>query len=513
MLNFLCAAVAIAAQPEAVKPKVIDATVFKNGFSVLVYEAKVPADGVLILKEPPQASLGTVWLAAGSDTKIDSAVMTRVEEETKQVTDVEGFYDLLVLNKNKDAIVLYSFGSTTSNAAGKIISVSTQTVGVVTTSGTVFIPVSSILAVTVNDAVHTKTKVTKKDVPALRIKATPGKSVTMMALQRGMTWTPSYLLELKDGNKATLISRATMLNDIAELENQTVRFVTGFPNLRYLGIPDPFTAAMSVDDFVRIMMGSAGQAPGSPMANTAQTMRRESSGDFGAGGAFEPFDPSTGGFAAEDLFFTEMRGVTLKPGDRGYYVLNRQETTFERIFKLSLPLGDLPSARQGFAPEPPTVWSTLKVKNNGNQPWTTGVATVMMKGQTVGQDELAYTSASKDGSLTLSKALDIGADNKEEEIGREKEAIRETNPNRVWDLVTIKGTITLNNLKKEAAQMEITKPISGSVTSASHNGEIEYTPQRVQSHNKVGLITWKPQIEAGKSLEITYTYQMYVQSR
>src|SRR5438552_3948329 len=138
------------------------------------------------------------------------------------------------------------------------------------------------------------------------------------------------------------------------------------------------------------------------------------SGGFDA--AFEP-NPLPG-FAAEDLFFYRQPNVKLKKGDRGYYVLFAAESEYQHIYEWEIPDRINQTAYVEQEDKPGDVWHSVKFKNTAKQPLTTATATIFKDAEIMGQDMMNYTSVGSDATVKMTKALDVRAEDAEEETTR-----------------------------------------------------------------------------------------------
>lgn len=111
----------------------------------------------------------------------------------------------------------------------------------------------------------------------------------------------------------------------------------------------------------------------------------------------------------------------------------------------------------------------------------------------------------------MSKALEIGNDTSEEEVGRERGALKTTSYG-VFDLVTINGTIEVKNRKPEAVPIRITKSVVGEVTASSNNAKLTKTAKGLREVNPRTQIEWNATLAPGASLSLTYTYKIYVRT-
>ncbi len=490
--------------------KIIDLSLFKNGYAVLMHEATVPQSGVLWLKEPPQAVLGTVWITSDEGTKITEVVATKVQTKVTTKVNADTMVELLQMNVGKSVALEVATGKPERDIVnGTILTVSERLIVVKSVNGTRAFQTGQVVTATLPDATYTKDKESVTSVPAVRIRARAGGKVRMLAMQRGATWSPSYMVQLGDKGKATYLGKATILNDSFELKGLTAKLVTGFPNLRFLGSWDPLTAGLSVDQYLNGVMQAASKSMGQ-LQNTA--FRREAAepaADF-----FQPFDPSGEGFSAEDLYFYKQPGIDLRPGDRAYYILFQSETDFEHVYTLGLSpyiVSEDYNARISVPDEEP-VWHEIKFKNVAGMPLTTGPATVMQKGEIIGQDELKYTPNGAETFLKISKALDVASDAQEQEVSRERGAIKWENNRPRFDKITITGKIVVTNRKAESIKLKITKDLLGEATAASHGAEIVKTTRGLNSANINCRLTWTQDLKKGERVELTYTYQIYLRS-
>lgn len=516
MISTLLAGLALGQPAPTITPtKIVATSLFKNGYAVVTRSAMVPASGDLVIGAPPGGSLGTVWITAKDDVKISQAVTTSIL--TTQTRPAANMAEVVAANKGKSVVLLVSglAKDGVTELPGKLLEVAGDVVIVEVAGGRRAIPRAWIQSIYADNDQLIYSVSGEIRQPVVRITATPGKEIRIIALQRGLTWAPSYNIDISDPKKLRITGKAVILNDIEDMNNIEARLITGFPNISFLGLADPFTSGQTVDQFVNALMGiGAASAPGGfgggggGMAQNA--MRRDARGS--EGGVFEPFDPSQlEGFQAEDLFFYRQPGVQLKRGDRGYFILFQAESDYEHIYTLDVGAGEVVSRESipSGSPSPYDVWHELKFRNTAKLPLTTAPAITTQAGEILGQDQLNYTSPNQEAFVKITKALDIRADLDEEEIARERGAIKVDNYPR-YDLVTVKGTIEIRNRKPQAVTMRIAKLIVGEVVSATNDGKITKTTKGLADVNVNSRVAWTPKVESGATLQMEYRYQVYV---
>ena len=123
---------------------------------------------------------------------------------------------------------------------------------------------------------------------------------------------------------------------------------------------------------------------------------------------------------------------------------------------------------------------------------------------------MKYCSPNGKAELKITKAMDISAEQLEEETGRERGALKNTYGTITHDLVSLKGTLTLVNRKAETVTIRIRKQATGEVTGTSPAAKVVKTARGLRDVNSRATIEWVEKIEAGKSLTLTYDYKVYI---
>jgi len=487
--------------------KIVAASLFKNGYAVIVREAELGPDHQVSIRPPANAVLGTLWISASKGVKIEKAQTESIE--TKGERNATSLDEMLQANLEKNVTVETTPAYSGQNllVKGRIIS-SDGTMVVLEGEGNVRIALfkSSIVRIAAADhGLGFRLPTTSRE-NVITVTAQGNGKIYLVSLQRGMTWAPAYQLDVTGEKTASLTAKATILNDLAPLVNVDVNLVTGFPNMRFLGIPDPLTSGYSVDQFVQ----SIASAVTDKMYQRESMMQNQASGGMSRGGGGE-MEPTGSGQQLEDLFFYKQPAITLKTGERGYYTVLKTNSEYSQEYTIDIPDNDRNNPRPAFGgPDqaPLDVWHTIKFKNTAGQPLTTGPVVTIKDGEVMGQDLMMYTSAGSEASVKVTKALEIHAEAAEEEVTRERGVLKIEN-RAVFDKVTVKGTIEITNNKPKAVQLRVSKVTSGEVT-AANGGAVKKTPAGLRQVNPVSQIQWKPKLEPGKSIRLEYTVTLYI---
>jgi hypothetical protein len=511
MIATLALTLALSAQ-DAQTLKVVSASLFKNGYAVVTREAPLTGPDVVI-EGLPVGALGTMWITATSGVVLEEVV--RTEREVESENPISSLDELLAANMDKTVTIV--FGEERSET-GVVRSVSGNVLVLENSNGILAIPKNQVQRIT--GAGLTWMMKSKSKTAGLRIRSriqNHAAKLYVVSLERGITWAPAYSVDISDEKKLTLISKATLLNDLSDIDGIEIRLITGFPNLPWMQYSEPLTSGMTVDQFTNMLMViGAGRdagiaAPGAAMGGQAMSqnvLRADRRSGFDE--AFQI--PDIPGMTAEDLFFYRLPNVRLKKGDRGYHILFRSESEYEHVYTWDIPDAMAATDYRGLPEGPGDVWHSLKFKNTSERPFTTAPATTFKNGEILGQDLLYYVSPGADALVRITKALDVRAEGTEEEVDRKRNALTLSSPSTSYDLVTVKGTLEVKNRKSDKVKLQISKEITGEVTQVDGDPKVTKTAKGLRQINSRAILDWTKEVEGGQTLLLTYTYEVYVRT-
>jgi hypothetical protein len=184
------------------------------------------------------------------------------------------------------------------------------------------------------------------------------------------------------------------------------------------------------------------------------------------------------------------------------------ESEYSHIYEWDIPDRVNESRYVQQEDRPGDVWHSIKFKNNSQQPLTTGPATIFKNGEIMGQDSLLYTSVSAETTAKMNKALDVRAEDFEEEIAR---VVLEQPIRGSWyDVVTLKGTLSITNSKTENIDLKITKELTGEMISSDGNPKVRTITRGLRAVNPRQMLEWQIPLKAGEKRTITYTYKVHL---
>ncbi|HTB31540.1 MAG TPA: DUF4139 domain-containing protein, partial [Bacteroidia bacterium] len=352
-------------------------------------------------------------------------------------------------------------------------------------------------------------------------------SLNLMYLQKGISWFPTYLVDLGPDNKATLTLTANVMNDAEDLDNADVSLVVGVPNFKYSNILSPLTSSQAVTEFIaelnyQVLAGTSLST--GIMSNMAQQTvnynspeKNDEMNDFEKPG--EQFD--LGGTVQEDLFFYRLNDISLKKGGRGFYTVLKEEVPFRHIYETELNTN---AQQDGYynsnggdsfdnsTQNTNKVYHSIELENTSKLPWTTGSAMVVkpVDGNPgpLSQDMLTYTPMKAKVCVKITEAPDIQVKDAEVETTREerKKIVQKI----AYDLISVDANITVKNYKNEDIDLTVRRTINGDLQSCSTDWTSKKIVNLYRSANITNNVKWDIHLKAGEEKKITYKYQVYV---
>jgi hypothetical protein len=505
-------------------PKARALAVFKNGLAFVIRTADVALqDDWGVIAFIPKTTLGCFWLFPSSPQAYVETTRAawRKQQAERECLTLE---ELLKINAGANVRLHLGFNQGTGAIEGELLDayadpkeakkalplvfIKTRNSSVVT------LPLDQVRFVEWLGAFRSRIQ-EEKSSKALQIKIRnggSGETVHMAYLTHGASWLPCYWLDVRDTEKARIMLKATLLNDLEDFKDLDVDFVVGYPNFVFSRFTSPMNLEEDVERFISRLSGRTADA--GAFANiTTQAVSRDAyamdGSDLGAGP-----DVESNGQGAEDLFFFGQKHVTLGRGERAEYTIFSTQVPYEHIYECSLndisgvdEWGNRSRQSDRQRVVKPPVWHCLKLTNTSSYPWTTGPALVMKGEAPLAQNQLNYLARGASGLLRLTYAPDIAVQQSEDEAGRRDDVL--INRSRYTE-VQVEGAVSLRNHKKEPVQMQVSKTLSGAVLSVSAAAKTSRLTDEIRGINPQSLIRWNFTLAPGESRMLAYKYKVYV---
>jgi hypothetical protein len=340
----------------------------------------------------------------------------------------------------------------------------------------------------------------------------PTVKLTVSFLGKGATWAPSYMVDITEAGTARLSAKALVINDACELKDTDVQLVTGFPHLQFADIVSPVGMKQDLAQFLQALAAGRSEQ-GTPnilsnvMTQSVSYRGRGDSADMPAYGAAEV------GQTAEDLFLYPAGPLDLGREEVAYVPLFTETVPCKHIYQWDIP--DFVSEESQYQPGgdriaavEEEVWHSLRLTNSTKVPWTTAPGETVKGGIILGQDTLRYTPPKAESTLRITRAVGVKAEQREFETDRKREAARMYGYS--YDLITVRGDLSIANFQDKAIDLEITKNLSGEVTSTDPGARIEKLAAGLRRMNGLRKLTWTLQLNPGEKKDISYVYEVYI---
>jgi hypothetical protein len=540
---------ASAATSTSAIPRIERLALFKNGLGYVTATATLPPNTTSVrIGQLPVPAYGTFWVGYPQDVKLRT--LTTAMETVDELVPVSGVDQLLRLNPGRK-VVLHTAGTAPGEPgvvagvlqplgelpavteppspyfmdfrrgperpyySGYPAAAQTSIVLVKTDQGMVALSPGAVQRVDFEggEPICVTTNQQKRPSIRMELEAAAGGAKTSVAyLARGITWVPSYRLDLSDERTARFSAQAQVMNELADLEDVHVDLVTGFPNAQFADLPNPVAMSQSLADFLKSL--AAGRAEGTERGYLMQQQRIDLSNSANFANyetaPLPSYSTMFSGQTAEDLFLYPLSRVSLRRGETATIPLFTTDMPYRHLYtwKIGDPLEGESSRPRGDGKSAEEVWHVCRLVNAAKMPLTTAAAEFVKDGQFVGQDTCFYTAAGAEASIRINRALNVQAEQAEVEVERKRNAANFYGYG--YDLVKLTGELKIRNRLGKPIDMEITKELSGEVLDKSAEAKDVPTGRGLKQVNPKHVLTWMSGLKAGDELKITYSYQLYI---
>lgn len=404
-----------------------------------------------------------------------------------------------------------SLGAENTKITGKIVSVQKDLLLMKTNKGWFSTNPSNVCQMFFEDKPLTSYKkdITSKVIKLSFEKSKKNQQVNLTYMQKGLTWVPNYYITIIGKNKAKLILKANVLNDIENLENVNVNFVVGVPSFEFSHVKSPLSSFDGVSTFMSSLNGNR-SFRSSRFDNISNSITTQQMSNYSFSNTSSSESVLTGkGSSDEGLFYYNNKNVNLAKGERAFFELINNEINYEQIYSVDLKENtNIYSSRYSRSKTTNKVWHSLRFKNNTKTPFTTGVVFVMRKEggnyKPVSQNYLYYTPSGVTTTVKTTISPDIAVTADEKEISRKSKALK------YHDLITVQAKIHVENFKNKDIVLEIKRLITGELIKSSDKYNNVSKLKSWNSKNKQNETIWSVNLKANEKKTISYTYKIYV---
>ena len=542
-----------------------EVTVFKDGHAFVLHEGEVPTDekGNVHLDYLPTPVIGTFWpYSADPKVKLVSVAAGRHRVSLKRTA--LNFLDLLKANigsrvtiRENNKAYRATIVAIPTRSAGEVENASPAGSGpqlpqpgkiilLKTDEGTRVIAVTRIQDVTFHDDPESQVAYDEiRNLLRLELdwgERKPGKKarVGMTYLQRGIRWIPHYNLKVNDDGTVLVQLQATLLNELADLENVTAHLLVGVPSFDFKSTVDPIAlrdTAAQLSRYFREPSQTAFALSNSIMVQSQmarmgdvrrQPTRRNAPANLG------PDVTSSG--QNEEMYIFTIENVTLAKGERMVLPVGKWKMKYEDVYRLEIPFEPPVEVRRNFRSTQqaqlaklfyaPKVKHVLRITNDQKVPLTTAPALITSGRGVLGQGMMTYTSPGGSVDLTVTTAVNVSVLHQEDEVKRIPNAANWEG--HKFSRVELKGSINLTNYRDKDIHLEVIRMTMGIADKVGADGTIgrpaAWTAEGVGRPgwwswyswpgwwfhmNSQSRFRWDATLKAGDSIELPYEWHYF----
>ena len=329
-------------------------------------------------------------------------------------------------------------------------------------------------------------------------------------LTRGLSWAPSYRVDITDPKTLAVEQYAVVKNELADLDGTEIMLISGFPSVQFAHVTSPLASRTSLAQFFQELNQRGGRG-----ADVDQ--QRVVTSNSASVLALSMVATPTG--EGVDLHYQSIGKRTLAEGDALSLRVARGESAYDRIVEWPIPDTRNEDGRYAVRSSgeddeaPDTAWDALKFKNPFKFPMTTGPATVTAAGRFNGQRTSFWVNAGEETVLHVNKALSVRTRAIEHE---EQKKDGGDNRDFIWiggrqfRRSTVKGELSVGNHRNEAINLVIRRRFSGELLRADGEPKSTLREEGVYSVNKRNELLWTLTLKPGEERKLTYRYTVLV---
>jgi hypothetical protein len=550
-----------------------EVTVFKDGHAFVLHDGTLPVNprGEVVINYIPNPVIGTFWPFSADDRAELTSVVAGRHRVSVDRTAIS-LRELMEANVGKNVVIREADGAGVSEYSATILDVPAQTSGerealdpsdtegletlkgdivlLRTETGVKALSIGRILDISFpGDYDRLLPREEFRSTLTLSMdwsggRPRPTADVGLLYLQRGIRWIPNYKVTIDGRGNARVQLQATLINELADLEDVTTHLVIGVPRFVFEDTPDPISlqeAAAELSQYFRRDSQTRLGFSNALMTQAAVAAEGEFFRQDVPGPAAQAGPEVVGSAENEDLFVFTVEHITLAKGQRMVLPVAEYEMPYRDVFKLNVPFSPPPEVWRNFNAGrqtelaqilgAPKVMHKIRLSNETEHPLTTAPALILSGDRLLAQGMMRYAAPGADTDLDITQAVDIQVKKKDNETGRVPNAT-------VWQgdqygRVDLAGTITLTSYRDTPLTVEVIRHVLGNVASADHDGEVEMVnlfedpsfaegpgpfptwwgwfswPWWWHHFNSVGRITWTVELQPSEPLELGYTWNYY----
>ncbi len=493
-----------------VKSKIVAVDLFKNGLAIVKREVTLGKVGTYSINDVPTPVHGTFYI--DSTGTVDASVKMRDVEVPASEVPPGNLQDDLAGKK----VTVHFKGDKRAPVSGTMMKIKPakdelQGAGrfyvLLTAKGRVYVEPGEVAAVESEDAGATVTRRRPQLVLALADTDKAETKVTIRYIAHGLSWAPSYRLDISDPKTLLLEQHAVIRNELADLDGAEVRLISGYPSVEFSHVRSPLSPHTSLASFFAELAGGRHREIDALSNGIVSQQRLTFNNDRGPGGWNLALGATPAGEGV-DLHYQSIGKRTLADGDTLAITVAKGKAEYERIVEWLVPDTRNAYGQHDGSGTGDDVWDALRFKNPLAFPMTTGPAMVTANGQFNGQRTSFWVNSGEETVLRVEKALSVRTRATENEQLNKDGSGRDLIwlGGRQYRKTTVEGELAVSNHRKETISLVIRRRFSGELVSADGDPKRQLREEGVYSVNKRQELLWTLPLKGGEEKKLKYTY-------
>lgn len=489
---------------------IVHVGLFKNGLTVVRRAVTLPGPGRYSIGDVPAPIHGTFWIE--SDGDVSARVTTRTESTSKERKLTGNIQEDLA-----GARVVVQRTDGVASVAGKLAPLASGGSNMLvldTVDGRVYLDTKLIASVRVIEAAPSEPIVTVKEIPLLELSALDAPdgpiSIEISYLTRGLTWTPSYRIDLSDPELLVLTQKTVISNELTDLTDVDVELISGYPNIEFGHVQSLLGSSSNIASFFSQLSNSS-----SLRHNTRGDIRSQITSNYAAPATSSAplVRPSAEGV---DMHYHPIGKIDLKRGERLMLPIAEATSPYERIVDWRIP--DLRDEHGRAIDEyqrennpryrSDGVWDALRFNNPYDHPMTTAPALIVDGHHFNGQQTSTWVNPGQETTLRITKALSVRVSASESEVSGDRELVSVGRRNYIRP--DVHGELLVCNHRKVPTTVVIRRAFSGKLLSSDADPEERLLESGVYSINPRNELVWTITLEPGETRTLEYQYSVLV---
>ncbi|MCA9175938.1 MAG: DUF4139 domain-containing protein [Planctomycetales bacterium] len=339
-----------------------------------------------------------------------------------------------------------------------------------------------------------------------------GREVRIRYLTTGLSWAPTYHVDLLDKQRLRISQTALIRNELADVRDAEMQLISGFPNIRFRHVTSPLAPGSTWSQF----FSQLNQGPSNfshVLGNNIAMQQvafnqRAPSGDMDLSAI-----PAGDGV---DLHYESIGRRSLAKEEAFQLQVAAAEAAYRRIVEWTVPdthdaYGNRADSRGNSNNEESVgdPWDALEFRNPLPLPMTTGPATITADGRFNGQTISYWVNRGEQTTLKVTKALSIRTVSVEnEQQGESRDIVYIAN--RAYGRVKVDGSVTVSNHRAEPVEMLVRRQFSGDLVRADGDPKTVRREEGAYSINRRHELVWSLTLKPGETRELKYEYRLLV---